>query len=176
MNKITYPGIIHLILGVRMNWLDRARPRPSTAVFEVRNQLRRLNENMALPMTEHDRLEVLISYELGILAMTMGYGSEDSMDFIVTALNVALVLAEMGHCPDMLATIERAQQGAFIAATRGLKTGRWAFNGPDIQPVRDAIGAHGEQLKTASKRDIGGALEVIRYRINNGIAFTTEPA
>ena len=153
-----------------------AAPQPATAVFDVRTELRRVNENMMLPMLEHDRLEVLTSYELAIMAMTLGYGSEDSMDFIVTALNIALVLAEMGHRPDMLETIEDAQQGVFTAASRGLATGRWGFNGPDIQPIRAAIAVHGEQLKTASKRDIDGAIEVIRYRQNNGIAYTTNPA
>ena len=149
----------------------RAWPQPATAVFEVTNALRRLNENMALPMTEHDRLEVLTSYELAIFAMTMGHGSEDSMDFIVTALNVALVLAEMGYHPEMIETIERAQEGVFLSARRGIDTGRWGFNGPDIQPIRTAIAVHGEQLKKASKLDIGGALEVIRYRQNNGVTF-----
>lgn len=150
--------------------------RPTTAVIHVAVALDRVNDRQGLPMTDHKRAEVETGYELAYVNLTRGTGSAESMDFIVTALNVALVLAEMGYAPEYLDLIVRAQEGAFRAVQRGLASDRWAFNGADIPTIREALDVHSAQLDVATKMDIKGALAVIEHRKKNGVVYAQEPA
>ena len=153
-----------------------ATPRSITAIATVAPAIDRINDLPGLPMTGHKRAEIETGYELAYLNMTRGAGSAESMDFIVTALNVAMVLAEMGFAPEYLELIVRAQEGAFRTVTRGLAGGRWAFNGADIALIREALDVHSAQLEVAAKRDIKGALAMVEHRKKIGVVYSTEPA
>lgn len=147
-------------------WDPSTRPRPSTALREVANELERVNNNPNLPMDRRARLDMETDAWLCLSTMLAGHGNQETWGVIVKNLNVAMILTELGYAEEWYPRIKEAMAGAWRAQLRERKTGRWGFDGPAAAAIREVLEIHQVQLQAASKADVLEAL----HRMNDSLA------
>lgn len=147
-------------------WDPAYRPRPTSALREVAAELKQVEDNPGLPMTDRRRLELETDAWLCLSTMLAGYGNEETWGVIVKNLNVAMILTELGYAEEWYPRIKDAMAGAWRAQLRERKTGRWGFDGEAATAIREVLQIHQVQLQAASKADVLEAL----HRMNDSLA------
>jgi hypothetical protein len=157
-------------------WDPSTRPRPSTALREVADELRRVNNNPNLPMDRRARLELEGDAWLCMTTMLAGHGNEETWGVIVKNLNVAMILTELGYGEELYDLLKDAMAGAFRAQIRAKRSGRWGFDGPAAASIREALEYHQVQLQAASKAHVYEALQIMNQRLADGNVYTDADA
>jgi len=157
-------------------WMPDNRPRPASAVWDIAPMLYAARRIPDQPMTRGDALEVEAYSEFAYLNMVQGQGSDESWNMLAVAMNVAMVLAEMGLGEDHTEEIRTALDGLFAAKVRGERTGRWGFDGPAIVSVRRGLDVHIAQLEVATRREIDQARATVQQRVKEGLTYEVAPA
>ncbi len=122
-----------------------------------------------------DQLQDLgVAYWLAFENLRFGSASEESWSTVVCALNIALVLTEIGIGAEYESDINAALAGAFRAKVRGDKDGNFRLDGEALRDIDHALTVHDEQVKIASKAEILTAMRTIRQRIDDGVVYQAE--
>lgn len=146
-------------------------PRPVSTVFDACVLLSHHQTNPNQPMIGKDATDVASFYWTAFNNMLGPAASGDSWGILVASLNVAMVLAEMGYGAECVPELKLALDGAFRCWNRGVKTGRWGFDGPAIAAVREALHTHDAQIEHATRADIVLAMETIKERERKGLVY-----
>lgn len=157
-------------------WDPSTRQRPTSALREVADELRRVDGNMGLPMDRRRRLELEGDAWLCMTTMLAGHGNEETWGVIVKNLNVAMILTELGYGEELLPLVKDAMAGAFRAQLRAKRTGRWGFDGPAAAAIREALQYHQVQLQAASKAHVFEALQIMNQRLAEGNVYSEADA
>lgn len=153
-----------------------ARPLPATAIAMTEVERWRAENNRALPMTGNDKLTLMADNYAALYMMSIGQGWPEHMATVITAMNIGMVLTEMGFGREYAAAMRAGLDGVWRAKNRGEQTGKWGFDGPGLVAVREAMQVLEAQLEHASRQDLIDAIHTIHERYGKNIVYTTEPA
>ncbi|CAN7610095.1 hypothetical protein LJR034_004673 [Caballeronia sp. LjRoot34] len=123
------------------------------------------------PMAVSQTLDLGIAYHVALDEMLHGRGTEEHWSTVVCALNIALVLAEMGFGVEQVQIMNSALDGAVRARDRARQVGTWAFDGDAVLAVRLAMETHDQQMEIVTKATILAAIAEVHRRIDTGNAF-----
>lgn len=123
------------------------------------------------PMAVSQTLDLGIAYHVALDEMLHGRGTEEHWSTVVCALNIALVLAEMGFGTDQIAIMKAALDGAVRTRDRARRVGTWAFDGDGMSAIRLAMETHDQQMEIVTKATILAAIAEVHRRIDSGNAF-----
>lgn len=157
-----------------LRWQEARRPRPASTISEIIAVFARYELDPRRPMSDDQITDLAVSFRLAFVQMLNGYANEENWGCCVCSLNIALVLAEWGYGEDYIPHFNGALEGAFRAKLRAGRTGKWGFDGPAIQSIKEAFAIHEEQLKVAPKQQIRDALQEVHQRMNEGNVFMEE--
>ncbi len=127
----------------------------------------RLFENRSLIPESHAR-KVGLAYHLALEEMRRGRGTDAAMNQLAYALNLALVLCELGFGPEQEARIHRAQEFLEHAVVGGRQGRRWHVSEEAYRAICPALEVHDQQIETATHADIRRAEEKIKERLAAG--------
>lgn len=161
---------------MKLKWNPAERPRSSSALREVADQLARANSSQALPMDRRVREELQLDALLCLKTFLAGHGNYETWGVIVKNLNMAMILTEFGYGEEWLPTIKDAMAGAFRAQLREKKTGRWGFDGPAAYAIGETLRMHDVQLELASKAHVLRALVTMNERLAAGEVYSDADA
>lgn len=123
------------------------------------------------PMDINQTTDLGIAYHVALDEMIHGRGTEDHWSTVVCALNIGLVLAEMGCAALYIGIIKDALDGAVRTRDRARKIGRWGFDGDALLDVKHALEIHDAQMAIVTKATIIAALAEVHRRIDAGSVF-----
>ena len=131
--------------------MKRRRPIDPTAA------LRTLS--MAQTLSEHERDSLRLRYWAALDALKTGHASDEHIDTLAGAINVALVLAERtGHNADAIALIQQAQDALMRAKAREQRHGTIGLDGPGAAALGAALELHDAQLALHTAQQLQDAL------------------
>lgn len=161
---------------MKPQWNPGMRPAPVSTVYDVNLDIARIESDHSRKMTAHSSIELKMFNWKAFENMKMGHGSDNALELVVSALNIALALCEMGFGEEWIPTINLALSWAFRAKVRGDRTGKWGFDGPAIKAITDALEVHDLQMEHASKAELLAAIDIVRERVAEGNVYRAEPA
>lgn len=132
------------------------------------NRIQARGEN-ASPLADDQLTDIGTGYWLALTNLTTGSGSEASWCTLVCALNIGMVLCEMGIGKEYEDAFVAALDGAFRAKQRN--SGSFRLDGDGLQAVRQALAVHDSQLEVASRSEIVQAMRTVRERIDAGNVY-----
>ena len=101
-----------------------------------------------------DVTEACLAHWLSLVALKFGAANEAAWSTVVQALNLGMLLCEIGFGPDLLGSMVAAQDGAFRAYARAQRTGSFRLDGAGIYAVTRGIEIYDWQLQWASRHDL----------------------
>jgi hypothetical protein len=102
--------------------------------------------------------------------LTRGLGTRHDWDYISTALNIAIVLAELGVGHEYLEQIKNAMWCHAQCGKRFYTHGKVGYSGPELSVVNLALEVHDAQVDAATVGEMEKAhIEVSRRLRNNNI-------
>ena len=134
----------------------------------VRNPLDWINQRQ--PLSTEQTRSIGLAYHGALAVMLSSYANESSWAILLSSINVAYLLAEMGICHEHLATISLAQDAMMEIKRYAEVKGDWCCNFDDQlkQSIFDALSVHDAQCAIASKHQILEALQIVRTVTEEG--------
>lgn len=121
-------------------------------------------------------MKVELAYHLALEEMRIGRGTDTGMNQLAYALNLALVLCELGFSNEQAACIRLAQECLARVGAEGRLGGRWCVNEEAYRAIGPALEVHDHQLETATVTEIRRAERTILDRIAAGDVVRVEAA
>lgn len=148
------------------------RPRPVcnvgglalVAMADIRGQ-------QAKPLRSDQTTDIGLAYWLSLQNLLSGDANEEAWSCVVCALNIGMALAENGIGADAEPWLVKALEGAFRAKIRSARTGNFRLDGEAITAITDALHAHDEQMKLATRAEVTEAMNLVRRRIDEGHVY-----
>ncbi|WP_212197104.1 hypothetical protein [Burkholderia vietnamiensis] len=119
-------------------------------------------------------MKVELAYHLALEEMRMGRGTDTGMNQLAYALNLALVLCELGFRNEQAACIRLAQECLVRVGADGRRGGRWCVDEEAYRAIGPALAVHDHQLETATVTQIRRAERTILDRIATGDVVRVE--
>jgi hypothetical protein len=119
------------------------------------------------PATEQIRNIKLINHG-ALLALTSGSGTKEDWEFICTALNAAVVLAERDIGYEYLDDIRAGMQAHAECGKRLCQHGRLGYTGQQLTAVNLAIEVHDAQIDIATVGELERAHMEVARRLRSG--------
>jgi hypothetical protein len=113
-------------------------------------------------------IKVELAYHLALEEMRKGRGTDTGMNQLAYALNLALVLCELGFGPEQEACIHRAQECLVRMGAEGRRGGRWHVDEELYRSIGAALEVHDQQIESATQAEIRIAEETIKARLAEG--------
>lgn len=130
-----------------------------------------------LPLATEQQSDIELTHWLSFDNLTKGqHPTAHDWANVTSAINLGLLLAELGYGYDEQPLLQRAQPALALCAQRGERTGIWRFNGADIECIRIALELHDEQLKLCTDADITASLKEQKKRIMRGQVYELQAA
>ncbi|SEU40545.1 hypothetical protein SAMN03159335_06338 [Burkholderia cepacia] len=104
----------------------------------------------------------------------MGRGTDTGMNQLAYALNLALVLCELGFRSEQAACIRLAQEFLARVGAEGRRGGRWHVDEEAYRAIGPALDVHDQQVETATVAEIRRAEETIKDRLAVGDVVRVE--
>lgn len=120
--------------------------------------------------------KVELAYHLALEEMRKGRGTDTGMNQLAYALNLSLVLCELGFGPEQEACIHRAQECLVRMGAAGRRGGRWSVDDEMYRAIGPALEVHDQQVESATQADIRIAEETIKARLAAGDVVRVEEA
>ena len=116
------------------------------------------------PLSTEQTRSIGLTYHGALAVMLSSHANESSWAILLSAINMAYLLAEMGVCHEHLATISLAQDAMMEIKRYAEVNGDWSCNFDEKlkQSIFDALSVHDAQCAIASKRQILEALQIVR--------------
>lgn len=124
-----------------------------------------------IPLADDQQRDINLASRISFQAMLSGRGTEQAWATVCCTLNIAIILAECGHCPAAVPTIKRAQEAMNRSRDRARQTGKWGFNGEGIRALQDALNMHEQQISRVTRCQITEALQEVHRRVEVGESF-----
>ncbi len=102
-------------------------------------------------------------------ALVRGTASKTDWDYVCTALNVAVVLAEMGIGDEYLEDIKQAMMAHAACGKRHYNGGRFGYTGEQLTAVNKALEIHDAQVDTATVAEMEKAHMEVHRRLTHKI-------
>lgn len=119
-------------------------------------------------------MKVELAYHLALEEMRMGRGTDTGMNQLAYALNLALVLCELGFRSEQVACIRVAQECLARLGAEGRRGGRWCVDEEAYRAIGPALAVHDSQFVTATVAEIRRAERTILDRIAAGDVVRVE--
>ncbi|WP_198390432.1 hypothetical protein [Burkholderia ubonensis] len=127
-----------------------------------------------LPIPPGHAMKVELACHLALEEMRMGRGTDTGMNQLAYALNLALVLCELGFRRDQETCIRRAQEYLARMGAEGRGGGRWCVDEEAYRAIGPALDVHDQQVETATVAEIRIAEETIKDRLAAGNVVRVE--
>lgn len=115
------------------------------------------------PVKAEHSLRVKLINHGSLLALTRGQGTRSEWDYMCTALNVAVVLAEQGVGDDYIEDIKAAMQAHAQCGKRYFKGQSFGYTGEQLSAVNVGLEIHDAQMDIVTVAQMERAhLEVAR--------------
>jgi hypothetical protein len=128
------------------------------------------------PLREDQTTDLGVARWLAFENLRSGTASEESWECVALALNVAVVMAEMGIGAEHEEDIVLALNGIFRAKQRFDKGGSYRLDGDALRDVEHALLVHDSQMDLAKRGEVCDAMETIRKRVAEGKVYGTVSA
>ena len=148
-----------------------ARNRDRARSAAIRNadplaQLRAVSRGMKLDGSQ--QVELGVAYWMAFSNLVAGDGTQEAWNTVACAVNISVLLTELGICADEINSLHEAQRALLRARERGAKTGRFRLDGDGLNFVRHAMHVHDVQVAAATQGQIKQVLATLKDRIQNG--------
>lgn len=132
-------------------------------------------ENNA-PLRVDQTQALATSHWLALADLRTGAGKEESIEFVASALNMAMALAENGIGPEYEEVIVAGQIGCMRALARHKPGTAFRLDGDAMRDIGHALTAHDMQLEVAQRKEVVEAIQLLQRRVAEGNVFSIEPA
>jgi len=119
------------------------------------------------PIAAENTLRLKLINHGSMKALTDGSATRTDWDYICTALNVAVVLAEYGVGDDYIEQIRAAMLAHAQCGKRMYNGGRLGYTGEQLTAVNLALEVHDAQIDTATVAEMERAHIEVQKRLNN---------
>lgn len=120
------------------------------------------------PASEDIRTKCKILSHSAMLALTQGRGTKDDWEKVAEAVNVGLVLCEMGYGLEFKQDLIDAQIAMTLLRDRYRETGKLIFRPEDMVAVNEALSLHDQQIDLASVFDVAKAAVTVERSLSIG--------
>ena len=121
-----------------------------------------------LPLSQDQRRDVALVMLAAFNALTIGRGSAQCWAHVASAINVGMMMCEIGIHPDKIEIFRAAQAGLIRTRGRGSSTGKWGFDGDALRDITQAINVHQDQYRIATKQQVQQAIYTVHDRVQSG--------
>jgi len=128
--------------------------------------MRLLGQHLPTPAEQVGK--VALSAHLSVDILLRGRGGEGEVRQLVYAINLSLILCEMGYGVEQLAVILAAQTALGAAGALMCDAGQWKLALNASTAVFQAIEIHEQQIELASEHDLARADLELKSRATNG--------
>ncbi|SCU75546.1 conserved hypothetical protein [Cupriavidus necator] len=117
-----------------------------------------------VPMEMGKQQDVQIVAHQSLTALESGMGTEFDAEHLAVAMNLSMLLAEMGVGREYLPLAIAGQEAVVRCQERAKRLGKWGLDGPAITALRDALELHDEQAKAATQKQMSAAVKEMHRR------------
>jgi hypothetical protein len=112
---------------------------------------------------------LLIKNHAALANMTAGRGTKNDFDLLAGAINMAVVMSELGTGEQYAKIIMSGQDALHSCGKRFIKHGKFAFTGDELRAINDAMEIHDSQLAASRAFDVEAAYNEIHRRLRLNI-------
>lgn len=124
-----------------------------------------------VPLRDDQLTDLGVAYWLSLENLRTGAATEEAWSCIVSALNIGVVLCELGVGPEHELAFVAALDGAFRAKLRSAKSGTFRLDGEAMRDIEAAFQIHDEQMKLATRAEVTQAMRTVHARIESGNVY-----
>lgn len=128
------------------------------------------------PLRGDQVTDIGYAYRTSLENLRSGPASEEAWSSVACALNIGLVLSEIGIGPEYELEFVTALDGAFRAKARSARTGNFRLDDDAMRDIGNAFETHDLQLELATRAEITEAMRTVRRRIDTGNVYTVQTA
>jgi len=125
----------------------------------------------AAPLASDQLSDLGLAYWLSLEQLRTGAATEEAWSCVVTALNIAMAMAEAEIGAEHEQAIIRALGGAFRAKVRSAKSGNFRLDGDAMRDIEAALTIHDAQMQVATRAETVAALQLVRRRVDQGHVY-----
>ena len=119
-------------------------------------------------MDKEQQVDLGLAYRFAFQSLRTGTGKEEDFHTLACALNIALVLAEMGFVGEAVDDIKAAQAGLIRCMSRSQRLQKWGLDGDAMTAIASALAVHDHQLTIVSQHNLELAIKEVHKRMSNG--------
>lgn len=123
------------------------------------------------PPSEDVKVNLRIKFHLAMTRIAKGEADKDDWGIVADAINVCVVLCEMGFGREFYPDLVAAQQAMLDMKARYKKTGKIILKGDEMQKINVALDLHDQQIDLVRTIDVERAVFSVQQRLRNGIIF-----
>lgn len=105
-----------------------------------------------------------------------GNGSDGDMSQVAYAVNLAMMLCELGVGAEFIEYVREAQDCLAVAGAVSKRKGYWVIDEKSVRAIDLALHLHDQQIQMASQAQIGAAERAIKVRLEAGNVIRVEPS
>lgn len=121
------------------------------------------------PANTDIQLNLKIKCHDAMFNLTHGKGTKDDWQVVADALNVSMVLWEMGYGQEYLDDIGEAMSAMNSIRDRYKKDGSLVLRGPEMKVINDGLDLHDQQIEIVPIHAMEKALRSVNERLNRGV-------
>lgn len=125
----------------------------------------------AAPLAGDQLSDLGLAYWLSLEQLRTGAATEEAWSCVVTALNIAMAMAEAEIGAEHEQAIIRALDGAFRAKVRSAKSRNFRLDGDAMRDIEAALEVHDAQMQVATRAETVAALQLVRQRVDEGHVY-----
>lgn len=114
-------------------------------------------------------------YWMALDEVKRGNGNQKAMAYLITAMNMACVLTELGLGTEYQPTVISALEGLHRSMVRAEENGVYRLDGDAVRTIQEMLEVHDAQMEHATHREIEAAKRMIDERIAQGQTYTHQP-
>jgi hypothetical protein len=120
------------------------------------------------PAPEAAQLKTKIGIHMAMAKITKGEGDKDDWQEVANALNLSLILAEMGYGQEYVQTVVMGQAAMTLLRDRFKATGKAILRGEEMRAINEALEVHDGQIELATVKDIERAVYAVERELARG--------
>lgn len=145
----------------------RSRYKPKPVRIDVMHYVK---TGFSLAADLPESVDLRIKYHDAMRNVVYGKANRDDVDVLVNAINMAQAFCKIrpGLGAEFKADIDAAHDALLVMAKRGLKFGRFAFTGQELQAMNYFMEIHDTQLQAATVAEVEQGCAIVRKVIASG--------
>lgn len=117
------------------------------------------------PVRQENLQKLALNNHGAMAAIAEGRGDLEHWKQLTGAVNIALIMCEMGIAPEYLPLANLAQDALVAMGKRNLQIGRWVFKADELKVLNELFEVHEAQLAAARVIDIERATDIVKERL-----------